>query len=424
MRKLFQKLRRLDSDDLVHHSLLVMVFSHLGSASNLIFHVIMGRTLSKSQYGVLASMIGIFLAFSIPLMALQNTLAHYTTHLREANRMEGIRRLFSDWIKKIIYLGGPVLVLALSMRQPLANLFHLESITPIVLISCIVFSGLFVPVLVGIFQGMQSFVWMCMSRSMWQILRLAIGVTLVFSIKPLATYGLAGHLAAILIAIVSISAVMHKMTPPAQDQSDPHEGMDRYFVCSLIILLSFSILMNTDVVLVKIFFDAPADYGSYARASNIGRTIIFLVQPLAFAMFPKVVSRGTICRETQHTLSKALLMASVLCGGVALFCTFLPGIPLMVLFRLHDPAPEMIALVRGVVWAMAPLGPAFVLLNFEIAQRRFGILWPVLGSSLLFLTGVILFHTSLTEVVISLAISAYLLLAILTLVLYKQRSKI
>jgi hypothetical protein len=41
---------------------------------------------------------------------------------------------------------------------------------------------------------------------------------------------------------------------------------------------------------------------------------------------------------------------------------------------------------------MAPLGITFLLLNYELAQRRFGPAWPLVGCAILYAAGVHRWH--------------------------------
>jgi O-antigen/teichoic acid export membrane protein len=164
--------------------------------------------------------------------------------------------------------------------------------------------------------------------------------------------------------------------------------------------------MYADMILVKRFFTDPEDYGNYARAATIARTVVFLPQPIASALFPKVVSNGNRSDADTRRLVKALLFGCVIIAGSLALCVMFPQLLLLALYKDATPTPEMIKLVRAVSCAMAPLGLTFLLMNFELAQRRFACLWILLACAVALAGGICFFHSSLWNIVAVLACCA------------------
>jgi O-antigen/teichoic acid export membrane protein len=173
--------------------------------------------------------------------------------------------------------------------------------------------------------------------------------------------------------------------------------VEKYFIQSLIILTAYGILMNADILLVKHYFD-PVQAGLFARAGTIARTVIFVPMPIAMAMFPKVASAGIVEQRDWKTLGLAVLFVAVLVLGAAVACSLLPWLPLWILYGDRHPTAEMSGLVSAMVWAMLPLGLAYLLMNFELAQHRFrAAYWVVLCASG-YVIGVVILHRSLWNV--------------------------
>ena len=70
-----------DESGLVRHGSLLMAGTMVGAACNAGFHMVVGRTLPGAEYGSLVAMLGIVLAATTPMLALQNTLAHFVSKL-------------------------------------------------------------------------------------------------------------------------------------------------------------------------------------------------------------------------------------------------------------------------------------------------------------------------------------------------------
>lgn len=94
--------------------------------------------------------------------------------------------------------------------------------------------------------------------------------------------------------------------------------------------------------------------------------VLWLPLPIASAMFPKVIHPGPNARRT---LRKASLYT------LALLALTLLGFRITAPFFLNllygSATPEQIHWARQMAFAMAPLGFTHVLLQFDLAQKRF-----------------------------------------------------
>jgi O-antigen/teichoic acid export membrane protein len=392
-----------EPDNLIKHSILVLALTHTANIANLLFHVVMGRTLPKEEYAILVSVLGIALIFATPMVAMQNTLAHFTGRLQQQNRSGDIRRLVRSWIVKILLIGTPAVLLILICCNRAAAALHMPSSVPLIITACAIFAALFVPVLSGALQGIQSFVWMCVTANAWGIVRLILGAVMVACVSASAISGVTAHAVGMVISLLVGTAGIALVIPKGTSSGQELDQSDRYFFLSLAAMLGFSVLMYADMILVKHFFTNPEDYGNYARAATIARTLVFLPFPIAGVLFPKVVSEGGRSAADAGTLIKALLFTCVIiAGSLTLFLLF-PKIVLLALYKESSPTAEMVRLVRLLSCAMAPLGLTFMMMNFELAQRRFACLWILAACAAALVGGICVFHASLWNVVITLA---------------------
>lgn len=407
-----------ESAHMFRHGILVLFLFHIGSISNLAFQLIAGRTLSRGEYGTLYAMLGFLMVFMIPMQALQTTLGHFARHLDRDGRRGDIIRLVRLWERKLFFILLPALLILFLFSGKLAVFFNLDSGWPLVLVFASAFIFAFLQVYAGAFQGMQSFVAMSLSTNGWGVAKMLLGWLAFVFIAPLAISGLTAHMLGNLLFALAAVAMLRASLKPKAESADMLEGTDKYFIMSMLSLLAFSVLMNGDVVLVKILFKAQSEYGDYTRASAVTRMMIFLVQPLALALFPKVASKGISTRGTRRTLMKALLFSALILILASAFCALVPRIPLAIIFGDIDSLERPADLIRLLAFAMAPLGIAFMLLNYELAQHRFRFLIGLGASALLFVLGVFCFHPSIWSVAVWLAISSYSALILLLLDLF------
>lgn len=382
---------KYDRDGLIRHSLIVMFFTHAGSAANMIFHMVMGRELPKAEYGIMSSMLGLGLILATPMSALATTLAHYTARLRDEGNAGAARQLMQYWLKRLAPFSLAFLVLGILFSAPLAKFFNLQSPMP-VLLTALIFSVLIPsPVFPGILQGLQYFVWMSLAFNAWGMIRLLLGTALVLMFSGLAVYPLFAQFIGYALGLVFGWWVIRRELRGEPETPVAIHGTDSYFLKSLVVLTGFAFLMNADIVMVKHYF-APEEAGLFAQVATIGRIMVFLVQPIAGAMFPKVISGGEISRGHAVTLLRAIVFAAVITLAAVAACLLLPWLPLRIIFGISAPSAEQIHLLQAVVCAMAPLGMTFLLLNYELAQRRFGPAWPLVACAVLYAAGVARWH--------------------------------
>jgi O-antigen/teichoic acid export membrane protein len=387
-------------EGLLRHGLFLLVATQVANACNLLFHVVMGRTLPAHEYAILATMLQVMLIIGTPLEALRTAVAHFSAHAGREGFPGDVMRLLAVWCVRMAWVAAPLVVAGCAFSPQLSRFFHLEVALPVVLAALATAAIVYVPLLAGALQGLQAFVWMALSLHTMSIVRLLLGWALVRAGFLTASSGVASHGAGIFMAIAFGAWGLATLTRRAPRSTQPLEGVGGYFLQSLLMLGAFAVLMNVDVVLVRHYL--PEDSGAFARAATIGRAIIFLPMPIALALFPKVISKGEMSGTSRALLVKAFLLVGLIIASGVVACTLFPKIPLTIMYK--DTSDEAARLVRLVVWAMAPLGMTYLLVNFEMAQRRFKSTPHLCVLAAAYLTGVAFFHANVLQIIAVLAV--------------------
>ena len=130
--------------NLLRHSALLMAATQVANAANLLFQVVMGRTLDPVQYGVLSAMLGVVLVISTPMDALRTMIAHYASRLAAAQRGVEIRALLGRWFGLLSLVAVPVLAAAGLLNSTFSEFFRLgEQRGPIPLTGAILAGSLY-----------------------------------------------------------------------------------------------------------------------------------------------------------------------------------------------------------------------------------------------------------------------------------------
>ena len=403
-----------DESGLIRHGSLLMAGTLVGALCNAGFHMAVGRTLPNAEYGSLVAMLGIVLAVGTPMLALQNTLAHFASSLAQAGRRGEIRPLVLHWARIFAALSVAIGGGAFLWRGPLAAFWRVEPAL-VVLTFSVLAASLWMSLFYGLLQGMQAFGWLAWAPQAWGATRLVLGAafTILLSATAFAAVAAQGIGVLAVLALCLWAAALLRLPAGAKAAQPP--GTHRYLGSALVCLAGYALLMNLDTTLAKHYFDAETT-GLFSKAATIARTAVFLPVPIATALFPKVTSTGDLTDESWKLLGRAMAFAGLLIVSVAAVCAIFPQLPWTILYRAWpaESGPAAALLTRAMVLAMSPLALAYLLLNFEMAQRRFFWCYGLVPCGLAYVGGVALFHAHPAQVAMVLGamnLAAALLLA-------------
>lgn len=383
-------------DGLLRNSIVLFVTSLIANICTLLFQVVTGRQLPVEQYGILASMMSVFLIAATPLDALRTAMAHFATRSMRSGDTGAILWIVNSWSRWLVLIAVLLLTGSYFLRHQAGVFFQLQSGAPFVYACGLVAVTFFLPLVSGAFQGMQNFYWMSVSMHTWAVLRLGL-VILFMMYSPTAIAGLTSHALAALITLGLGFWGLHRLTRE-RPVIRPASGIGGFFVRSIFMLGGYAILMNADLIFIKHLF-SPEEAGTFARAAIIGRSVVFLPMPIAMAMFPKVISSGPSTRESRVTLLKALALVALLTGSTVGVVVSAPWLPVWVIYGIRDPDAEMVRLLIMLVCAIVPLAFTYLLMNYEMAQHRFVGSWLLAACVLLYIGGVALWHDTMESVV-------------------------
>lgn len=379
---------------LARHGALLMAGTLAGAVCNAGFHMVVGRpqVLANAEYGSLAAMLGLILVVGTPMLALQNTLAHFISDLAQKGRREEIRPFLRHWARIFAAVSAGLVLAAWGFREPLAAFWNVGP-GLIVATFAVLAATLWMSLFYGVLQGVQAFGWLAWAPQAWGVTRLVLGAGFTIGISATAAAAVAAQGLGVLAVLgLCLGAVARMRLPRNPGGARPH-GTYRYLGSALVCLAGYAMLMNLDTALAKHYFDAETA-GLFAKAAVIARTAVFLPVPIATALFPKVTSAGELTDESWRLLGRALAYAGGVIAAVVVGCLLWPQLPWRILF---GPVPAGSAaaaalLTRAMVLAMAPLTLAYLLLNFEMAQRRFFWCYALVPGGLAYVAAVAVFH--------------------------------
>ena len=410
-----------DEGGLIQHGSVLIIGTFVGALCNAGFHMVVGReqVLPNAEYGALVAMLGMILVIGTPMLALQNTLAHFISALAREGRRGDIRPLVAHWARIFAAISLALVAGAWAFRAPLAAIW---SVPPalIALTFGVLAASLWMSLFYGLLQGVQAFGWLAWAPQAWGATRLALGAAFTIFVSATAFAAVAAQGLGVLAVVgLCLWATARMHLPKDGAGARPHETY-RYLGSSLVCLAGYAMLMNLDTTLAKHYFDSET-VGRFAKAATIARTAVFLPVPVAAALFPKVTTAGELTEDSWRLLERAMAFAGLLIAVVVGVCLFVPQLPWTILYGpwSAETAASSALWTRAMVLAMSPLALAYLLLNFEMAQRRFFWCYGLVPGGLAYVGLVARFHSQPLQIAmalgaLNLAVAGLLLVGIIS----------
>ncbi len=382
---------------------------------NLLYIRFLGQKLSDDDLGVFFTAQSVLLIFGAAGGALQVSIAGGAAHLGAAGGVHALAGFAGSWFRRISVASLLVFAAFAVFSVPASRFLHLGS--PITFAAMGLAAALyaFIPVLNGMFQGMQSF-WMCAAlhvadvglRLCWALLFHRLGI--LDATGAIATLPCTFVVLSVLFGPLLARSLGGGRAPAQAGPAAVRRGDLPAVTASLISLSCFSYF---DMLVVQKFFgggpllqELIRGTGVYGAAAYIGRSFMFIAAPLVMVMFPKARDCESRGAPSWHLLRRSLASVAVVCLPLAAFCWFFAEEVSAVLF----PSVGAAELVRMYVIAILPYVFLTVFVHYCLAvgERWISRVLPLAAGAQLAVYAV--FHSSYPEVILVLGVTGFMLL--------------
>ena len=371
------------------------------------------RNLTSGDYGILNSLLSMFIILSIPIGTVRTAIVKFIASFSVHNQWGKIRHLLFSLGKKVFLASGIIFLMIILAKTYIANFLQIPNQNLIIMLALAVFFAGIMPLVTGGLQGLQRFGFLGLSNVASGGLKLILGIILVsFGL------GVMGSMSAFVVsnsigfalALVSLVYFVRKNSNTDSDETVDFSEVYRYFYPVAITSFCIMILTNIDIILVKAFFK-PEEAGLYSTAQMVGKIIYFLPAAVGVVMFPKVSASHAQSKDTLPILKRSLVMVSSLCGTASLICVLFP---LAVIKLLSGKAyPELLPLVRLFAVTMVPFTLVYVISLYQLSIHRVKFIFPLVFFTFLQVVLISLFHNTLSSVLYIMLCNAIILLVIM-----------
>ena len=354
----------------------------------------MGRTLSLRDYGAVMSLVSALLLVVGVGSVIQTVVAKISADLRAAGDEQRMVAFTRAIIRSSIWAASVIFVIAVMMRDALAEYLHLDRPALVVLAGGAAACGFLVLFQRGLLQGFGSFNSFAISASMdgskaFFILPLAHGLGAVGAI-------LAYFAAALMAASYGILALRSRLCGASDTAALDARRLFRSAGATAVASVSIVVLMFYDIILAK-HYVGPEAAGLYSAAALGGRVILAACSFLPIVLLPHVALRWATGRPHRHLLGAALAIVIAIMGVTVTACALKATFVLTILAgRAFEGAAP---LLLPYVVSSSALAIANLLAMYAIARHSFGFIPYVIVIAVSEIAAVTLRHASPMEIV-------------------------
>ncbi|MBI2507700.1 oligosaccharide flippase family protein [Candidatus Woesearchaeota archaeon] len=389
---------------LIKENLILFLAITFANLLNYLFHFYVGRILGPEEYGVFGVLLSIVYLLVMPLMAVQTIFSKYVAELKVDSNEKKISYLFYRSFRKILFVGIIFSIIFLMISPFLSHFLKIGSVTPLIILGISITFIFLIPLLRGFIQGLQNFPLLGATFISEGLTKVILGVPLV-----LLGFGITGAIGAFAISFflpfIILSYFLRKMLTRDREKFDTSKIYGYSFLV-IIMLVSLTGFYTTDLILVKLFLD-PIEAGYYAALSLFGKIIFFASMSISMVMFPKLSELNLQKKDTRTLLLKSVLIAVVLGGIISLFYFLIPTFIIGLLFGGGYLLISNLLWIFGIMMTIYSI--VYLLSYYNMALHRESFLYLLFSFNLLQTILIILFHKTITQVVVSLIIVMSLL---------------
>ncbi len=327
---------------------------------------ITGGGMPESEYGLFGALLQVVTMMTIPAGGLQPVIAQQQSRAITDEQHRVVASEFRGVMKAMFLLWLAIAGVTAIFWNPLLTALKIHNPMALVMTLLIVLGALWMPLVQGVLQGRQNFLWLG-----WITIFNGFGRLSAIAIIVLIFHGwAAGAMGAVLVGMVAlvITGLWQTRDVWKMESIGVHWGdwLSRVIPLTLGVGAG-NFMLTADMIFTQKYFPAHQT-GYYVAAAMIGRALVFLTQPLAMVMFPKL-SRAAATGEKSNALVLTLGTTVFFCGCAALAATILPWLPLRI---MYPPEYHVAAtLVPWFAWSFLPLTLSQVMIQSLMARSRF-----------------------------------------------------
>lgn len=387
------------------------------NGGNYLYNLILGRVLGPAQFADAAVLITFLLVLSFVAMTFQLVTAKFSVVFENETFSNFIAKIYKH--ATIVGLGFGALIIVFATQ--LQVIFNTSSSSMFTIFGIGVPLYFLMSVNRGVFQGKKEFKSLSITYQAEMLSRLIITLGLIFLFNIQSSVVIAvGILISFAFGLVPFKFKNLNFKKTFAIDKSHSKQVKSFFIITAFYELTQIIINNSDILLVKHYFDSY-DAGLYASLALIGRIVYFIAWMFVMLLLPTVVQLKKEGKATAPILFKYVGYIAAIATAIVIGCALFPETAITLLFG------DSYLAMAPLLWKYALATGLFAISNifayYYLSLDRF---IPVVISGvfgMLQMGLVVFFHDSLEQVV-HMQIIAMSLLLIIQIIFFAFDSKL
>lgn len=363
------------------------------NGGNYLYNLLLGRILGPEQFSDAAILITMLLVLSFVAMTFQLAAAKFTVTLSDSVFGAFVKKIYKNAVMVGIFFGAMVVVFA----KDLQAVFHTSSSMMFTIFGIGVPLYFLMSVNRGFFQGKKEFKFLSITYQAEMFTRLGLTLILVLLFHSQSSEMIAiGVLVSLLVGLFPLKFDKTHFKTKTMLPKKEVSQVKKFFVITAFYELSQIIINNSDILLVKHYFDAY-EAGLYASLALIGRIVYFVAWMFVMLLLPTVVQLKKEGKDTTKVLMKYVSYIAVIATTIVVACAMFPTHIVQILFG--SEYVQIAPLLWKYAFATGTFAVANIFAYYFLSLDKYVpvIVSAVFGALQVFL--VVVYHASLEQVV-------------------------
>jgi O-antigen/teichoic acid export membrane protein len=345
-----------------------------------------GPLMGEREYGLFTTLLGVLNLMMIPALGLQTVFAQQAAACIEPAQARALSATVRGVLRGAFVLWLSMAAVAFLVRRDLMVALKIENPAALWMTVALGLPQLWTPVMMGVLQGTQRFLWLGWAAIVNGVGRFAAVAIIVSLLGGQAAGAVTGAWIGLMAGLLIAGWHSRSAWAVPGEGFKPSEWM-RQIVPLTLGLGASQFMVAADMIMVRMVFDSQTGY--YGAAGMIGRGLVIFTAPVAVVVFPKIVS--SVARSSRsNVLGMAVIATAAFGAAAALAASFAAWATPWVLetvtastastpalwatFRAkliahREPLLLVTRLIPGFVWSMLPFAVANVLIYNLLARR-------------------------------------------------------
>ena len=388
---------------------ILFVFTSLTNFINFVYHIIMGRLLGPSEYGVLASVLSFLFIAGAIAVTIETVSAKYASTYLAGHNTVMIKSFFYSITKRILLFTVVIFAIILLFLDRFTAFLKIDSVFPLIFLGIMIIENSLIAIGRGTVQGMKKFKSLGINLLLEAAIKLCLGIILVYA-GLRANGAIFGFTLATLFSYFLIFFPLKSILRGKNSEDIKSSINIKKFYKDIFFILISTILISlfsyTDIILVKHFFSSY-ETGYYSAAAQIGRIILFFPGAVSLVIFPRFSEKFARKEKNQGTLIKSLAIVFIISAFFLVFYFLWPELIVKVIYGSVYSDAAGLVFRYGIFMTLVSL--IYVQVYYFISIEKF---WYLIYFFLIIIEQIILiwvFNDSIDSILLILIINSVIL---------------